>query len=330
MTLYEEHGRVGYPPHCTGIVSERVMQIVGRPAWESAVSSYEGLRLVGGGRSLWVDVKGRIYKLERTRLEELMLEEAFSLGLRFEGRRVTSISREGRVEAGSSSGKFDIVVLAEGYGGSLRKDLSIGFSGAPLRGINAEYSNHLGLKEIQVIFDEKLAPGFFSWLVGAGDVVIAGLASPRPELLGPSLRVLEALFGLRERRRAYGGPVILGPPARELSAGVVHVVGDAGGMNKPLTGGGLYPNSLAAELAVRLYERGVELNEAMSRALEWVASKLRKQYLLSRLLLGSRSVGALVALASMLGWEKALRGVDYDEHEKIPLKALRNLTSLSS
>ncbi|MCS7107320.1 MAG: NAD(P)/FAD-dependent oxidoreductase [Acidilobaceae archaeon] len=330
VTLYEEHGRVGYPPHCTGIVSERVMNLIGKPAWRSVISSYLGLFLQGGGRRLKVDVKGRIYKLERTMLEELMLEEALSLGLRFRPERVSRVSSSGVVEVGSSRLQYDAVILAEGYGGSLRRGLSIGFTGKPMRGLNAEYPNYHGLREIFVIFDERISPGFFSWALGADNTIVAGLATTKAETLKHSLLRLERALGLTGRRRVYGGPVLTGPPGEKLSIGSVHVVGDAAGLTKPLTGGGLYPNSLAAELAMRTLEKSGDLNSSLSLSLKYVASRLRRQYALARILLGSKAMGLMISLASLARADLLLKEVDYDEHEKVFLTALLNLISPAS
>lgn len=330
VTLYEEHGRVGYPPHCTGIVSERVMKLIGSPAWKSAVSSYRGLYLMGGRRRLQVEVKGKIYKLDRTRLEELMLEEALSLGLKFRGERVSRVLSSGALEVGSLRFQYDTVILAEGHAGSLRKQLSLGFTGRPLRGVNAEYPNRRGLREVLVVFDESISPGFFSWVLGARDLIVAGLAASSAAILRQSLAKLERAFRLGERRRVYGGPVLVGPPGERLSSGSVHVVGDAAGLTKPLTGGGLYPNSLAAELSLRSFERSGDLNSSIALSLEHVANRLRRQYVLARALLGSRAMGTIIALASLAMADALLKKVDYDEHEKVFTTVLLNLISPAS
>ena len=74
--------------------------------------------------------------------------------------------------------------------------------------------------------------------------------SKRPETLKRFIRLAERRFKLRSPLKAYGGPVILGPPPASdmLYKNNIVVVGDAGGLTKPLTGGGLFPNALLARL----------------------------------------------------------------------------------
>jgi flavin-dependent dehydrogenase len=323
VTLFEEHSIVGYPPHCTGLVSSRVLGFIGAPAFKSTVSRFDGITLSNASSHVTFRVRGGLFKLERVKLERVMLEEALSKGLKaVMGVIVRRVSPRGVVDYGDSS-VFDSIIVADGYHGSIHRSLGIGYFNPPVYGVNVEYGMVTGSRRVTVVFDSSISRGFFSWLVEMDHGVLAGLGARNPKLLAKSLRALEEKFGLRDRMSAYGGPVITGPPAETLSIGRVHVVGDAGGLNKPLTGGGLYPNSLAASLAKRMILEGVDVNTALSKSLNTVSSMLRKQYKLAKAVLEGGVIERILDLMAEEEVGEAVGSVDYDHHEEIPSLAVK-------
>lgn len=324
VTIYEEHDKVGYPPHCTGIVSQRTMRLIGKPAEASALRSYTRIFIESADGLLAIPLREPIYKLDRVKLERLMLERALSMGVRLIHGRVVRVSPTGRVELKDTSATYDSVILAEGFYGSLRNDLGVGFMGRALYGINVDYHNEVGFREIVVSFSRG-SGGFFSWLVGHGDVVTAGVGASRAEILKQSIRTLESTHGLGRRISSYGGRIIIGPPGERLRNGSVHVAGDAAGLNKPLTGGGLYPNALAARLAQRMILGGAELNDALATAISGVAAKLRRQLGVSRLILtGSSAIPALLSIYRSLSGDM-VPALDFDGHEEIPKRGIEGI-----
>jgi len=327
VTLYEEHNRVGYPPHCTGLVSSRVVSLIGGPAFKSIISRYDSIIFAGKNSSIRAKIKGGIYKLDRVKLEEYMLEEALSRGVKIKlNTRVSRVSLKGLIEANNSIARYDAVILAEGYRGLLRKSLNIGFNGTPIYGVNIEYEGFTSDdKTVKVIFDDKLSGDFFSWILGFNETILIGSGSEDPAYLRMGLARLEKMLGLSKKIRVYGGPVILGPASLRLSSGKIHVVGDAGGLNKPLTGGGLYPNSLAGELILKLYRETGDLNKAIETALRIVASKLRKQYRIARLILKNpRLQETLISVGSELKIDEKIGELDFDNHEEMITKIVMN------
>lgn len=324
VTIYEEHRRVGYPPHCTGIVSQRTVRLIGEPAERSIVDSYSKIYLESSRGLLALPLREPVYKLNRVRLEELMLERALSMGAKLIVSRATRISPRGAVEAGGSRAIYDSVVLAEGLYGALRRDLGIGFAGKALYGLNVDYRNESGFRGILVSFGRG-SEGFFSWLVGHRDAMTVGAGTRSPARLRYLISSIESRYGLAGKLGSYGGRIVTGPPGERLSVGSVHVVGDAAGLNKPLTGGGLYPNALVAYVARRMIKSGAEINRAIYMAVRVVADKMRRQAALSGPVLAASSV--IPALLSLYG---ALRGrelpaLDFDDHEKIPVEGVMGI-----
>lgn len=327
VTLYEEHLRVGYPPHCTGLVSGRVVALIGEAARKSIISRYDTLTLESEGSEVRLKVLGGVYKLDRIMLEELLLEEAEARGLKvLLGSRVSRISPRGLVEVGGAVRPYDSIILAEGYYGSLRGKLGLGYVNPPVYGVNIEYRRgDAGAGNILVSFDPQTSHKFFSWNLKVGDTILAGTGVRDPRLLKQRIRALEKKHSLSETVKTYGGPILTGPPPPKLSMGKIHVVGDAGGLNKPLTGGGLYPNSLASELSLKLLKETRNINNALNKALNTVAGRLKMQYKIAKLILENTNlVKAALEATLQTGLNIEIGELDYDRHEEIITKLAKN------
>ncbi len=321
VDLYEEHGRVGYPPHCTGLVSEWVVDAIGGPARSSVLDRYPGLELRVGEERAWIEPRGGVYKLDRIRLEEEMLGEADGQGARLVmNTRVSRVTPEGMVHYQGESRRYDLVVLADGIHGVLHRMLGLNNRPKTVTGLNAHYSTGPRPRGIIVDFTPGLHKDLFAWILRIGSTILAGTGGP-PGMARRLLSKVEEVYGLEGRDSVYGGSVILGPPESRPWRGRVVVIGDAAGMNKPLTGGGLYPSTLAATHAGHLVANGVPLVEAWRRSISRVTGMLRRQYRVAEALRSDpRLLEEVVMALESSGLARGLAGrIDYDRHDRLPL-----------
>jgi len=319
VDLYEEHDRVGYPPHCTGIVSERVVEGIGVPARENIQASYEGFKVATTSGLLRIRTKRPIYKLDRVALEQALLKAAERRGANiYLNTRVEEISLFGEIYVGGAARKYDLVILAEGAAGRLRKPLNLDHKPLASRGLNVERVPGSRETMFEVFFSaERVGPGF-AWRVPTpGRIVLGALV-----VGGTPQSAVRNVYGVNPEK-GYGGRVLHGPPHPTPVRGRIVLLGDAAGHNKPLTGGGLYPVTEILLEAARLAQ-DVELLDAMARAINRVGRRLRKQYYLARVLLRDpRLTENLIETAVEAGVETVLDGmVDYDYHEQLPRLAL--------
>ena len=322
IDLYEEHDRVGYPPHCTGIVSERVVEGIGRPARETTQAVYDGFEVVTGDSRLRIRTRRPIYKLDRVRLEHKLLREAEKNGARIHlETRVEEVSPNGEVRARGSTSKYDLVILAEGLSGRVRRKLGIYHKPVTSRGINLETPEPSRDPWFEVYFGPKAGSGF-TWRVPAGKTTIVGALS----LQGDPKVAVEKVYGPVETVKGYGGRVIHGPPLRNPAVGRVLLLGDAAAHNKPLTGGGLYPVTEIIVNSIQLAKQEVPLDRALVKSARNVTNRLIRQYRLARLLLSDTQLTTiLVASAARAGLDEALRGrIDYDYHEDLVRQVIRH------
>lgn len=329
VLLFEEHRRVGIPEHCTGLVSRRVLDYIGPPAASSMVAWYPSFKLCGPSFCVSVEPEGGVYKIDRVAVEERLREEAESEGVEVKlGARVKRVESSGSLVWQSGSGSFQAVVLAEGATGRLHHRLGIGYAGGFVYGVNTVVDGcRVKVSQGFTVLFHSEARGLFSWLVPLpGGLCIVGSGSRDPRELPKALESGRRLLGIPEdskSSKSYGGPLPLDGPARRFRAGRVVVVGDAAGLVKPLTGGGLFP-------AVAFYREALEaLREgdpalALEAAARKVAGILARQVRAARLLrMNPWLVECIVRAASAFRLDYVLRGlIDYDLHHKIPVKAL--------
>ncbi|MCE4628255.1 MAG: NAD(P)/FAD-dependent oxidoreductase, partial [Desulfurococcales archaeon] len=267
VSIYEEHNKVGYPPHCTGIVSERTVELIGAPARRTVESSYEKVLFEGDDWSLEVPISGAV-RLDRVSLEELMLEELRSKGARIiMGSRVSCACPRGeRVELKAQGGRegYDLVIIAEGYGGKLRERLGAGHRVLTSFGLNTDYLHSSRPPRGVILISFPPYPGsVFSWALRAQGYTVVGALSLEAANLARSVEWMAHRVGAEAPMRRYGGRVIHGPPLPpDLQARRAVIVGDAAGLNKPLTGGGLFPNALHARKAQGLMREGLKPGDA--------------------------------------------------------------------
>ncbi len=334
VDVYEEHKRVGFPPHCTGLVSMDTVELIGRPARENMLGTYNGVVLDIEGTKCIIDTVNRVVKLNREGLEEALLREAEANGANIHlGARVSRIDRQGLVEAGNDRRIYDLVILAEGIHGNLRGQIGLDHRLTTTYGLNAEISG-----QDQSLLGDYVLIGFerslhgFSWKFGFLDRILVGALSKKAREIKE--KVASMVNGDRPRR-LYGGIVIHGPPLRRLRLGRVVLVGDAAGLNKPLTGGGLYPN---AWLSVKLSEIDLAAGDfyEVDRVAGMLAGKLLRQYRIARAYYGDTASGVILLKSAVeAGLCDVLSGrIDYDGHERMislvlssPVRGLRILFS---
>lgn len=314
VDLFEEHRRVGFPEHCTGLISRATEEMIGGPALKSELGVIESFVISGPRLSLRLRASQPIVKLNRVRLEELMLEGAEAEGVKFIDGMKTRPLPDGTVLPLGKS--YDVVILAEGFNGTARRQLGIGFNGEVTYGVNAEAEDG-GSPDFEAKFDETTSDGFFSWRVTLRSVSVVGTASRRPSVLAAKLREAMKAHNVEgDIVKTYGGPIITGPPSDKVRLGRVVVVGDAASMNKPLTGGGLYPSAAASRMAQRMIAKGISVADALEASVKSVNRGLRRSYHMSKLLHSRpEAVDLLVYAATSSGLAEEVSGkVDYDIH----------------
>lgn len=285
--IIEEHGEVGRPVRCAGIVGKPVFEDSLIPlSRDSILNQINGALFFYNGDSFKIERSGVALVIDREKFDKQL-----SRGLEVEcGIRLLEIEEEGEGNNGAGSGDGSRYRLKTDQG-DIWADMVIGADGPRSRvrkfidekGNNSEGSDHgsggetnfykgvqyrikldnsedLGLKdelfsgegEMTRVYMREGIP-FFVWIIPEGDGIIR-------------LGVI-AENGRRELERVIEEEGIKGEIINRLAGIIpiglcqsvyqkVAVVGDAARQVKPLTGGGIYYGMKAAEILVECIQEG--------------------------------------------------------------------------
>lgn len=259
--VLEENARVGEPVHCTGILGTEAFAlpgvprnaVVGRPS-VARFHSPVGHELVYAGPDDEVCV------VDRGAFDEALAAAARSAGASITtDARVTalSIKRDGvtvRVLGpnGTYSTSTTVCVLACGASYRLQRSLGWGMPSLFMGSAQTEVASTTADQEIRVFLRPEAAPGGFGWFVpitrdGVSRAKIGVMAASGARRLLQRLNAELVTAGRVEW--PSGAPVArllpLTPIARTFGDRVL-AVGDAAGLVKPTTGGGIYYSLLSA------------------------------------------------------------------------------------
>jgi digeranylgeranylglycerophospholipid reductase len=259
VELFEEHAAVGEPVHCTGVLAREAFERFDVPRG-SILNDLSTVRFHSpSGRVVeYSPAEIEAVVIDRVAFDRQLARRATEAGVVFHTARATSVDvdRTGVTVAGHDiSVRARACILACGASYALHRRLELGRPRLVLQSAQAELpADRLG--PVEVHFGSTAAPGGFAWAVPVQrrdqPAVRIGVMC-RSDARGHFRRMVE-LVAPRWGVRAADGCVPrhkvlpLGPIARTARDRVV-AVGDAAGLVKPTTGGGIYYSLLSAELA---------------------------------------------------------------------------------
>ncbi len=335
VDVYEEHARPGVPPHCTGIISRNTLSLIehiaGPLPGRLIAQKFDGITVCSQGYCRTFKVIGGLLRLDRPGLDRHLALVAARLGVRIRlEARVTEVAPDGRLRVSKTVKAYDYAVIAEGAKPRLRAGLGIGCLEEPAYGVNYITTLdpcRLGRYEPSttplVAFESLEGPGYL-WAFRGGPYCIVGMASHSTRDIQ---RLLGALRG--SLKGAYGGPIYIGHTiSPRLVRGKVVVFGDAACLNKPLSGGGLYPQALAVKRLLDLAKKqgaSQSLARTLSVSVRSVQRGLEASAYLSRLALRRPRLVRCV-LESTKG---PLEPIEYDDYRRTALQVLSSIKKTS-
>lgn len=261
VALVEEHRQVGVPSHCSGLISPRTWALGEVDDASLVRNELRGafVHTVGGGEAALGGEPVRAVAIDRVRWDQALAQQAYEAGADAVTGRLVGAER--------IAGGVLLHLQRNGHQGRLAARLVVGADGAHSRVARslglprpAERVQALGVEArvrtprqdfVHVFVGPGLAPGWFGWIIPAGDGLARlgiGCHGGAGEPLRCYRRLRESfprLLGQVEEVRFYGGTIPLAPAARTYGDHVL-LVGDAAGQVKPFSGGGIYTSLVAA------------------------------------------------------------------------------------
>ena len=334
---------------CTGIIGKECADLW-KPAPEHIYREARSATVVSP--------YGRRYRIERPSTQAFIVDRAayvnsvaeraqqagaeYILNSRVTDIRITDSNVRVTVRAKESLTHFTcrIIILASGFGSPLLR--MVGLKGDPgsdyLVGCQVNATS-LYLTETEVYLGSATADKSFAWLVPLSDSqALVGMA-PRRSVNGQMTDFLSRLRSEDKIDELADRPQTWGIPIRPLSPSYADrtlVAGDAAGLVKPTTGGGIYYSFLSGQIAAEAALAAIESGRYAAKDLRdyernWTkifGRELRIGYYARMLFetLSDEQVERLLdeflsdaALADYIG-----ENVAFDWHSKVILKALRH------
>jgi flavin-dependent dehydrogenase len=262
VLVCEEHDNIGLPVHCTGVLAEEAVGPLAVPA-EAVLNPLSTVRFVApsGASFAYTTPTAEAVVIDRGAFDSALSVRAIS----DDGVQVTAQDGS-RIEA-------RVMLLASGANYRLHRPLGLGLPSRFLQSAQVELPA-ARMTEVEVHFGSSIAPKGFAWAVPVqrpeGSFVRVGVMSER----NAAACFAQILARVRERWQV-SVPEGLVPRRRMLPLGAIRhtyadrvlVIGDAAGLVKPTTGGGIYYSALsgrlAADVLLPLLERGMLGRDAL-------------------------------------------------------------------
>ena len=344
--VLEEHDVVGRPVHCTGVLGHDAFSELDLPRDSILSITRSATFRSGHGEPVLVESEHIVATVvDRARFDAALADRA-----RAAGADIRTGARVERIAVGASRatvgvrGGIDLdaraIVLACGASYRFNRALGLGIPSAYVQSAQIELP-FPAFPHIDVRMGRTLAPGGFAWAVPfqRGEVAHARVgvlceSDARGRFLDAFAAIAREHGASDELPEPRLKMLPLGPVRRTVSDRVI-AVGDAAGLVKPTTGGGIYYGLLSGHYAAetldaclasnRLGERDLRPYETRWR--ERIGPDIRAGLAFRRLAsrLGDRGIDALVELARVDGLVPLLKETaDFNWHRGAALALLRH------
>jgi geranylgeranyl reductase family protein len=342
VTLFEEHPVVGDPVHCTGILAREAFDEFGLEP-EGLLNALTTVRFYApGGETIeYSTATVEAVVIDRPVFDRALARQATRQGVTLLHGRVNSVAvdRDGvTVTADNVTVRARACVLACGANYTLPRRLGFGMPELLMRSAQAELPvDRLG--DVEVHLGSRVAPSGFGWAVpvtrGDRSFVRVGVmcdedprrhfehllehVTPRWGVRRPfDVRPRQKVLPLRSIGRTYADRVV--------------VVGDAAGLVKPTTGGGIYYSLHSAAFAAAALTAALERDQLSGDGLSayetnWRARfgpEMRTQLILRRIAqrLNDEDIDGLFELARTDGIMPLIRRTAAFNHHREFIVAL--------
>lgn len=263
----EEHASPGFPVQCAGLLSVEAFEEC-RVSERSVQNRVSGARIVSStGTELRFDAgvtKAKV--VDRALLDAEMAAAAADAGAEFWPKTAVVGREDGRLVTRGAFGRRDvearIFIAADGPRGRMARMLDMARSPVYLSGIQADVPLDMETHLVEVHPDA--APEFFGWVIPTGEgrarVGLCGMRHVREDFqrfAGPYMKSCTHLVT---------GTIPLGPMPRTYGHRTLFV-GDAAGLAKPTSGGGVYTGVRSARHAAAVAAACCERDDFSDAAL---------------------------------------------------------------
>jgi len=245
--VYEKDLELGFPLHCTGIVSNKTIKLF-EESKEITINKLYGVKVIVGDRIYKaLSSTPKAFMIDRVRFENNLGHKILDLGGEIIlGKKYDyKTYRNNLPPAINASGVASYIIFNIGRTlPALQIDLKVGNEKG---GIEIEE----GIAYLWI--DKNINPDYFFWILNTGKYIRIGTASKK-FLRKRIYEVIEKNFKNYTVLDRYFGLIILDGPMKKFYNKTLNMIyiGDSAGQVKPTTGGGLYYIGIASKILAKL------------------------------------------------------------------------------
>ncbi len=278
VTIYEDHAEIGKPVACTGIVTKALFDVIEYDK-EYVINELEAVDVIGPGNE-----KTRIplheYVICRIKFDNYVADKARDAGAAIELNH-RYINREGntlifRVNGQTIKRDADILIGADGPLSKVAQTTGIGNKNQFWVGMQATIKASFNPQVFTTWFGD-IAPGFFAWSVPENESLSrVGVAVTNDKNCAQCFQRLMKMVG-GEIIDRQGAPIPIYNHKSMIERGNTYLVGDAAGLVKDTTGGGIITGMLSSKILAESLESGTSYSKNVNKLRKelWIHNKLR-------------------------------------------------------
>ena len=295
VLILEEHAEIGRPFQCAGLINPKAMALVElentvlTPIWGARIYSPEGTLVEIGNEE-----KIRTWSVCRKLFDEGVVRQGIESGaelwvsskpIKLE---ITDevVNLEIRTSNGIKKIKSKMICGADGAHSWVRRTLRLGRPKETMIGMQIEVTGYRGVQgKLDMYTGSNISPGFFAWAIPAGETTRIGVWSQTKyigqesceDLLIKLMRTGKWSHRFKDCKEVgrYVGSVPSGILKKTTSKRAA-LFGDAAGICKPTTGGGIGPGFAHVDLIAESLVESINKNNLTARDLKILDKKLDK------------------------------------------------------
>ena len=256
VLVLDKNSSFEHHPVCTGIIGVEAFERFKLPK-DSILSSIKDILFFSpsGLKLAFQPESTQAYVVDRIKFDQGLRELALKNGANIKlGASCKKIKIEKtQVDINISTGeniKARAVVIATGFNRSLSESLGMGSPSGYVHGVQTEVRME-GVEEARIYIGNDIAPGSFAWVVGLGNgLVRIGLTAKNnaPFLLKKFLERMHLKDRINGKNTILGRIIPVGSLRKTYSDRML-VIGEAAGLVKTTTHGGIYYGLISSQLA---------------------------------------------------------------------------------
>ena len=295
VLILEEHSEIGRPFQCAGLVNPKAMASVGlletvlTPIWGARIYSPEGTLVEIGQKN-----KVRTWSVCRKLFDEAVVIQSIKSGadIWLSSKPVNLKIGEEKVEIeistpnGIKNLTTKVICGADGAHSWVRRKLKMGRPKETMIGMQIEVAGYEGREgKLDMYTGSDISPGFFAWVIPSGETARVGVWSQTKyigeksceDLLNELMRNSRWSYKFKDCKEVgrFVGSVPSGILKSTTSTRVA-LFGDAAGICKPTTGGGIGPGFAHIDLIAEDFINLIRENKLDARNLSKIDKSIDK------------------------------------------------------